>query len=474
MLKEKLKKISENIYEIPKEGKMNVPVIVYASDSIIEKIKQDKTLEQAKNMAMMQGVTDNIIVLPDAHQGYGSCIGGVAAFDIKKGVISPGQIGYDINCSVRLLRTNLPFDTLKKKEKEIANKLYETVPPGVGKKGSMKLSDQDIDGILKEGAQWLIKRGYGEEEDYIYTEDKGMLGDAEPKNISQKAKARGRNQLGTLGAGNHFLELQEVVEIYDKNVAKIFGLEKGQIVMMIHCGSRGLGHQTASDYIMECEKEYGFTHLPDRELVNAPINSALGKKYLSAMAAAANFAFANKQMITHRIRETLKKIYPTFEAEVVYDICHNMAKFEKNKFKGKERELLIIRKGATRSFGPNRKEIPKKYQKTGCPIFIPGSMGTYSYVLVGTNKAEKISLASTAHGAGRVMSRTVAKKQITPEKLKKELESRDIFLKASSISGALEEAPQAYKDVNEVVRVSNEVGIGNLVAKMRPLIVIKG
>ncbi len=469
-----INKISENIWEIEKEGKMEVPVRIFASEKLLRDIQKDKTLEQAKNMAQLPGAINSVIVLSDAHQGYGSCIGGVEAFDIEKGVVSPGQIGYDINCSIRLLRTNLTPEMLKKKKEEIANKLYQAIPSGVGKEGTLKLSNDDLNNILKEGAQWLVKKGYGKEEDYLYTEDKGKLENARPENISQKAKSRGIKQLGSLGSGNHFLEIQKIEEIYDKETAKTFGLSKEQIVIMIHCGSRGLGHQTASDYIQKMGKEYGIKNLPDRELVNAPINSNLGKDYLGAMAAAANFGFANKQLITHQIRETIKKIVPDFEAEVVYDICHNIAKFEKHIIQGKEKEMLIIRKGATRSFGPNRKEIPKKYQKTGCPIFIPGSMGTHSYVLVGTKKAEEISLASTAHGAGRVLSRTSAKKQVTPDKLKKELESQDVLLKARSISGALEEAPEAYKDVNEVVRVSHEVGIGNLVAKMKPLIVIKG
>jgi tRNA-splicing ligase RtcB len=373
-----------------------------------------------------------------------------------------------------LLKTNLPLKILEKKRKEILDKLYDAVPSGVGREGSIKMSDEDLKEILKEGAQWMIKNGYGEENDCIYTEEEGKLKNANPEDVSQRAKARGRSQLGTLGSGNHFLELQKVEKIFDEEIAKIFGLEQDQIVIMIHCGSRGLGHQTASDYIMKMEKVYGYKHLPDRELINAPIKSELGKKYLSAMACAANFGFANKQLITHRIRDSLKKIYPDFKAEVIYDICHNIAKFEKHKIDEKEKEILIVRKGATRSFGPGRKELPKKYQKTGCPIFIPGSMGTFSYVLVGTKKAEEISLASTPHGAGRAMSRKRAKEEITEEKLKSELEEYGVMVRSGSIKGMIEEAPKAYKDVDEVVRVSHELGIGKLVARLKPLAVMKG
>lgn len=473
-MKNKIKKVSENIYEIPKQGKMNVPIKIFASEKILKNIEKDKTLEQAQNMAALSGAIGSIMVLSDAHQGYGSCVGGVEAFDLEEGVVSPGQIGYDINCSVRLLRTNLPLEMVKKKGEEIANILYSAVPSGVGKKGPMPLSNKELKEILKEGAQWLVNKGYGKKEDYIYTEDNGRLDGAKPENVSQRAIGRGMNQLGTLGAGNHFVEVQEIIEVYDKDTADVFDLYKGQIVIMIHCGSRGLGHQTASDYILECEKKYGIDKLPDRELVNAPIGSELGRKYLSAMAAAANFAFANKQLITYNIRKALKNIYSDFEADVVYDICHNIAKFEKHKINGKEMDMLIVRKGATRSFGKERKEIPLKYRKIGCPIFIPGSMGTSSYVLVGTSKAEEVSLASTAHGAGRVLSRTAAKRDLKIKDVKKNLKERGIIIKAGSEKGILEEAPEAYKDVDEVVRVSHEVGIGNLVAKMKPLIVIKG
>jgi tRNA-splicing ligase RtcB len=405
--------------------------------------------------------------------GYGLPIGGVAAFDIDSGVITPGGVGFDINCSVRLLKTNLKLRDIEKKKKEIVDKLFRDVPSGVGEKGRIRLSKEELDEVLINGAQWAVKKGYGVENDWKHTEENGKIEGADPKNVSQRAKSRGMPQLGSLGAGNHFLEVQVVDEIFDKNVAKAFGLEKGQITIMIHCGSRGLGHQVASDYIQLMEKEYGFPE-QDRELVNAPIKSELGKKYFSAMAAAANFAFANKQLITHWIRQTMKSIYPQFKADVVYDVCHNIAKFEKHLVKGKEREVLVMRKGATRAFGPERKEIPDDYYSVGQPVIIPGSMGTSSYVLVGTKEAEELSWGSTAHGAGRLESRTKAKSQRTGEEVKNDLNSKGIEVKAGSWKGLAEEAPEAYKDIDEVVRVSDSVGIGKLVAKVKPVIVMKG
>lgn len=464
-----IRKIKENIWEIPKTGKMNVPGVAFASEKLMENIKKDKTLEQVKNVACLPGIIDKSIALPDAHQGYGMCIGGVAAFNPETGIISPGGVGYDINCSVRLLRTNLTKKDIKN-IREIAHSLFRTIPSGVGRGSKLKLNDEELNQVLEKGAKWCLEKNYATPHDIQHIEDKGCLPNANPKNVSPRARARGRDQLGTLGAGNHFLELQQVEEIFDEKTAKVFGLEKGQITIMIHCGSRGLGHQVASDYIKEMEKTYGVSKLPDRELVNAPIKSDLGKKYLSAMAAAANFAFANKQLITHWIRQDLKHYFPNLKAEVVYDICHNISKFEEHDGK----EVLVMRKGATRSFGPGRKELPSAYKTTGQPVLIPGSMGTFSYVLVGTKKAEELTFGSTAHGAGRVLSRTAAKKQFSPEKLKQQLEAKGIIIEAGSMKGIVDEAPGAYKDVDEVVKVSHELGIGNLVAKLKPLAVIKG
>jgi len=377
------------------------------------------------------------------------------------------------NCSVRLLRTNLTLKDIEKiGKKEIIHSLFRAVPSGVGRGSKLQLNWNDLDEVLKNGAQWAVSKGYGNKEDYLHTEENGrLLGN--PDDVSKKAKQRGIGQLGSLGAGNHFLELQIVDEIFDEGVAKVFGLQKGMITIMIHCGSRGLGHQVASDYIKLMEEKYGWPE-QDRELVNAPIKSELGKKYLSAMACAANFAFANKQLITFWIRENLKHYYPDFKAEVVYDVCHNIAKFEKHLIDGKEKEVLIMRKGATRSFGPGRKEIPEDYRQVGQPVLIPGTMGTSSYVLVGTEKAEQASFSSTAHGAGRVESRTKARKNIRADNVKKALEDKGITLEAGSFKGIVEEAPQVYKDIDEVVEVSHKAGIGNLVARLKPLGVIKG
>jgi tRNA-splicing ligase RtcB len=470
-----VKKVSEFEYEIPVDKGMNVPGVVFASDNLMKQIKQDNmTLQQVKNVAMLPGILKASIAMPDAHQGYGFCIGGVAAFDTDRGVISPGGVGYDINCSVRLLRTNLRLKDLERKgKKEIVHSLFRTVPSGVGRGSRIKLTKADLDGILRKGTQWAVENGYGVKEDYLHTEEHGCIKGAEPSNVSERAKARGMQQLGSLGSGNHFLEIQLVKDVLDKNIAKEFGLEKGQVVIMIHCGSRGLGHQVASDYIRMMEKEYGFPE-QDRELVNAPIKSELGKKYLSAMAAAANFAFANKQLITHWVRENLKHYFPDIKIEVVYDICHNIAKFEEHVVDGKRKEVLVMRKGATRSFGAGREEIPPAYRSVGQPVFIPGSMGTPSYVLSGTKRAEEISFGSAPHGAGRVESRTKARKITKPEILKKELAAKGIDLEAGSFSGMLEEAPHAYKDIEEVVRVCRETGLANPVASLMPVGVVIG
>jgi len=469
-----IKKIGEYEWKIEKTGKMKVPVVVYASEKLLNLMQQDISLEQAKNVAMLPGIIKKSIVLPDAHQGYGFSIGGVAAFSIDDGVISPGGVGYDINCSVRLLRTNLMKKDIEKKKKEIIEALFKAVPSGVGRGGAIKITKQDIKEILESGAKWAIKKGYGSEKDLEHTEENGCMKEAKSENVSERAIARGLPQLGSLGAGNHFLEVQFVDEIYDKKIAEIFGLKKDGVTIMIHCGSRGLGHQVASDYIKEMEDEYGFENLPDRELINAPINSELGKKYFSAMAAAANFAFCNKQMITEWVRETMQKIFPNFKAEVVYDVCHNIAKIEEHVVDGKKMKLCIHRKGATRSFGPGRQEIPKDYREIGQPVIIPGSMGTSSYVLVGTKKAEELTFASTAHGAGRVCSRSAALRSLRGETIKAELEKKGIEIKSGSWKSIAEEAPQVYKDIDEVVKVSHEVGIGNLVARVKPMAVMKG
>ncbi|MFH1801862.1 MAG: RtcB family protein [archaeon] len=464
-----------NTHIIEKEGKMLVPGVVFASDKLFEKISQDKTIEQVKNVACLPGIVEKSIAMPDAHQGYGFPVGGVAAFDPENGgIISPGGIGYDINCGVRLLKTNMTKQNFLKRRTQVLKELNNNIPSGVGKGSDLKLSDAEIDEVLALGSQWCLKNKTATQKDLGHTENSGRIENANPKKVSPRAKARGRNQLGTIGAGNHFIEVQFVEQITNETIANAFKLKKDQVVILIHTGSRGLGHQTCSDYIQKMEKVYGFEHLPDRELACAPINSDLGQDYLAAMAAAANFAFANRQIITHQVRESFKEYFPNARIEVLYDVAHNIAKFEKFNVQGKTYELCVHRKGATRSFGPGRKELPKDYQEVGQPILIPGSMGTSSYVLVGTSEAEKISFASTAHGAGRVMSRTRAKQTITPQQVKNQLKQNNIEILAGSEKGLVEEAPEAYKDVDEVVRVSDELGIGKIVARLKPLAVIKG
>ena len=469
-----LVKVDENIYEIPKKVKMLIPGRIFISAKMLKDLEEN-AIQQVVNVAMLPGLEKYSIGMPDIHSGYGFSIGGVAASDAKNGIISPGGIGFDINCGVRLLRTNLKKDDVVNRKKEIADALYRKIPSGLGRGSKFNMSRDELNKILKQGAKYLVERGYGVKEDYLYAEEEGYLDWADPSMVSQRAIKRGIGQLGTMGSGNHFVEVQFVHEIFDKTTANAFGLKQDQIVIMIHCGSRGLGHQVASDYIKEMEDEYGIEDLPDRELINAPIKSELGQRYLKAMAAAANFAFANRQLITHWIREELRYLFPKSEVEVVYDICHNIAKFEKYKANGNvEKEFLVMRKGATRSLGKGRKEIPLSYRKIGQPIIIPGSMGTSSYVLVGMKKAEELTFGSTAHGAGRVMSRHAALKTKTGEQVKNELSRKGIEIRSGSVKGIAEEMPEAYKDVDEVVRVSHELGIGNLVAKMKPMIVIKG
>lgn len=473
-MKEKINKVEPYIYELPMQDGMLVPGRIFASEIIFENVEEQCVL-QLSNIAKLPGIVGYSLAMSDVHVGYGAPVGGVAAFDSKKGIVSPGVIGYDINCGVRFLISNLRKEDFMKKRNQVLEEIYKKVPSGVGKKSDFRLNNKEIDSVIVQGVDWAIKKGFGSEQDKDLCENNGVIEGAVPKNISQKARGRGMNQLGTLGAGNHFLEIQEVEEIYDSKIAKILGIDKvGQIAVMIHSGSRGIGHQVASDYMQKMEDEYGSKHLPDRELAYAPINSPLGKEYLSAMAGAANFGFANRHLIMHQIREAFRKFYPNSELDLVYDIAHNIAKFENYKVKGKNLELLVHRKGATRSFGPGRKEIPLKYRKVGSPIFIPGSMGTNSYVLVGTKKAEELSFGSTAHGAGRLLSRSAASKSISADDLKKELNDRDVVLQSGSLKGAVDEAPKAYKDVNEVVRVSHELGIGKMVAKLRPLGVVKG
>lgn len=471
-----IRKMSEFIWEIPKHGNMRVPAVLYASAKLLESVKRDMTLEQAKNVACLPGIQRMSYVMPDAHQGYGFPIGGVAAFDLEEGIISPGGVGYDINCGVRLLRTDFTEEDITAKRKELLAEIFKEVPAGVGKGGITKLSRDVLMDILTRGAEWAVENGYGSREDLLMTEEGGRMKDADPRFVSPRALERGIPQLGTLGAGNHFLEIQKVSDIYDPVVARAFGIDAvGQILVMIHCGSRGLGHQVASDYIEKMENAFGTKGLPDRELIYAPIRSSLGEKYYQSMCAAVNYAFANRQMIAHWVRNVFAKVMGSSRGmRQVYDVCHNVAKLETHPIDGQMRQVCIHRKGATRSFGPGHPEIPEIYRAYGQPVIIPGSMGTASYILVGTEEAEALSFSSTAHGAGRVMSRHEALRRFRGEQIRDELQKKGIELQSTSWKGVAEEAAAAYKDVDEVVRVSHEVGIGRLVARVVPVGVMKG
>lgn len=469
-------KVSEFVWEIPKSGEMKVPARIYASANLLELAKRDQTLQQARNVACLPGIQRMSYVMPDAHQGYGFPIGGVAAFDLDEGIISPGGVGYDINCGVRLLRTDFKESDITAKRKELLAEIFKEVPAGVGKGGITKLSRNVLKEILVKGAEWAVEQGYGTPEDLERTEENGRMKDASWEFVSDRAMERGIPQLGTLGAGNHFLEIQKVDEIYDEKIAKAFGIEeKGQVLVMIHCGSRGLGHQIATDYIELMENEFGYKGLPDRELINAPFKSDLGQRYYKSMCAAVNYAFANRQMIAHWVRDVFAKVMGSAKGmRQIYDVCHNVAKVEKHVVNGKEKLLCVHRKGATRSFGPGRPEIPEVYRQVGQPVLIPGSMGTASYILVGTAEAEALSFSSTAHGAGRVMSRNEALRRFRGEQIRDELAKKGVELKASSWKGVAEEASAAYKDVDEVVRVSHETRLGKLVARVVPIGVMKG
>jgi tRNA-splicing ligase RtcB len=471
-----LKKINANTWEIPKHANMKVPAVVYASEKLLSGVRGDKTLFQAKNVACLPGIQRRAYVMPDAHQGYGFPIGGVAAFDMQEGIISPGGVGYDINCGVRLLKTDFTEKDVLEKRRLLLSEICREVPAGVGRGGTTKLSRKVLEEVCAKGAEWAVENGFGRRDDLLKTEENGRMREADPSHLSPRALERGVPQLGTLGAGNHFLEIQKVSEIFDSDVASVFGIRSpGQIMVMIHCGSRGLGHQVASDYIKLMENKFGVKGLPDRELIHAPIRSDMGKRYYGSMSAAVNFAFANRQMIAHWVRSVFQKVMGSSEGmDQVYDVCHNVAKFERHFVEGRVKEVCIHRKGATRSFGPGREEIPEVYRTVGQPVLIPGSMGTSSYILVGTKLAEERSFGSTAHGAGRVMSRHEAKRRFRGEEIKRELEERGIELRSTSWKGVAEEASQAYKDVDEVVRVSHETGLGKLVAKVVPVGVMKG
>ena len=476
------KKIGENQYQIDADSNsgMKVPVRIYADEPLLQKMLSDRTIMQAKNVSSIPGIVGQSIVLPDGHEGYGFPVGGVAAMDAEEGMISPGGVGYDINCGVRLLRSNLTEKDVRSKLKELVTDLFSSIPSGVGSKGSVKLTPSQLDEVLVKGVNWAIDNGYGSSDDADVCEENGQIQNADPNKVSDKARKRGAPQLGSLGSGNHFLEVQKVAEVHDEEAANRMGLKEGTITVLIHCGSRGFGHQVCSDYLRVAEQamsKYDI-NLPDRELACVPNNSEEGESYRAAMFSALNFAWSNRQMLTHWTRKSIERVFNQSESDLdmklVYDVAHNIAKVEKHKVDGKERKVVVHRKGATRAFPANRDEIPSKYRDLGQPVLVPGSMGTASWVLLGQPNSMDLSFGSTAHGAGRTMSRTKARRNFSEEDVKKSLNDKGIFIKALTRDGVVEETPQAYKDVDAVVNVSHNLGIATKVAKLVPIGVIKG
>jgi tRNA-splicing ligase RtcB len=482
MPKVQIEKISNYEWRIPKSYKqcMRTDSIVFADEFLLEKMNEDLTLEQAANVACLPGIEGYAYVMPDGHQGYGFPIGGVAGFDLEEGVISPGGIGYDINCGVRVLRTNLDEEDVRGRLKELVDSLFRNIPSGVGSTGKIRVSVRELDEVLDRGVEWAIEKGFGWKEDMEYIEEHGSWREADSSKVSNVAKQRGHEQLGTLGAGNHFLEIQVVDQIYNPDIAKVLGFDHvGQVAIMIHTGSRGLGHQVASDYLIVMERamrKYGIS-VPDRELAAVPIKSKEGDDYFHAMAAAANFAWTNRQLITHWTRESFKEVFKKdpeeLGLEIVYDVAHNIAKIEEHEIENKRYKVIVHRKGATRAFPPGHPAIPVKYKDIGQPVLIPGSMGTASYILVGVPEGYR-TWYSAPHGAGRWLSRGEAIRSYSPDRVISDLAKKGITVKAATKRVVSEEAPEAYKDVDKVVLVAQKVGIANPVIRLRPIGVVKG
>jgi tRNA-splicing ligase RtcB (3'-phosphate/5'-hydroxy nucleic acid ligase) len=475
-----LEKIDDYRWRIPRSGKMRVDGVIYADQTLLQGLKEDESPKQVANVAHLPGIQKYSLAMPDIHWGYGFPIGGVAAFDWQEGVISPGGVGYDINCGTRLLSSNLDTNDLRDKMKDLAHALFQNIPSGVGSKGTLRLSEKDLRHVLREGSAWAVTQGYGWPEDLERTEDKGCMGGADPGVVSARAMERGRPQLGTLGSGNHFLEVGFVEEIYDSSVAAIFGLRKDQVTVFIHSGSRGLGYQICDDFLKrmgERVRELGL-EIPDRQLACDFIQSPTAQDYLAGMACAANYAWANRQMLMHWTREVFEKVLQLSPRDLglhlVYDVCHNIAKREEHMIDGQRREVCVHRKGATRAFPAGHPDVPVVYRGVGQPVLIPGDMGRYSYVLVGTDRAMEETFGSTCHGAGRVQSRTQAIKAGRGRPLHRELEDRGIYVLAASRGTLAEEAPEAYKDVSQVVEVVHRAGISRKVARLRPWAVVKG
>ena len=469
-------------WEIPVSYRqdMRVPVRLFADDKLLNACLDDQSLTQAVNASTLPGLAGHVIVMPDVHQGYGFPIGGIAAARISDGVVSPGAIGYDINCGVRLLSSQIPLQDAEPHLADLATALYSHCPSGVGTKGSVPLTGKELDRVCREGSTWALRQGWASAEDLACTEEEGCVDGADPTSVSPRAKERGRPQLGTLGAGNHFLEVEVVDEIFDPSAAQAMGLQAGCLVLQIHCGSRGFGHQVCSDYVAELQpavRRYGI-QLPDRELVCAPIDSPEGRRYLAAMACAANYAFANRQILAHLARQAFEEVLRgrvrRWQLHQVYDIAHNMGKIEEHTIAGVPERVCVHRKGATRAFGPGHPSLPPVYRSIGQPVLVPGSMGTASWVLVGSSDSMSLSFGSCCHGAGRVMSRHEAKRSVRGDQLRRDLEERGVRVRAGSLPGLAEEAPQAYKDVDAVVEVVTRAGIASRVARLRPVAVIKG
>ena len=476
----RLRKIDKYRWEVPKTGEMRVPGIIYATESMLKGEKQNEPLKQVANVATLPGILKASMAMPDMHWGYGFPIGGVAAFDWKTGIISPGGVGYDINCGVRLATTALVEKEVRPRLEDLVNALYQNIPSGVGSTGSIKLSVKEEKKVLIQGSRWAVSQGFGNDTDLEHTEDKGCMPNADPGVLSNRALERGRKQLGTLGSGNHFIEVGVVEAVYDQKVANVFGLFEGQVTLMLHTGSRGLGYQICDDFLAFMTKHVNKLdfNLPDRQLSCAMIQSEPGMRYYNAMACGANYAWANRQILLHRSRDVFSKVFSIgprdLNMNLVYDVCHNIAKKEEHVIDGKKRFVCVHRKGATRSFPPGHPAVCDDYRDVGQPILIPGDMGTSSYVLSGTQKAMEETFGSTCHGAGRVLSRTAAKKASRGRALQRELEDKGILVRWTGRSTLAEEMPDAYKDISQVVEVVHGAGISKKVAKLRPIAVVKG
>jgi len=476
----KLERIDDNRWLLPQTGGMRVPGIIYANEKIYQLLKGDECTRQVANVAHLPGIVNYALAMPDVHWGYGFPIGGVAAFDLEGGIVSPGGVGYDINCGCRLLATNLTLDDVRDRLGNLTTALYQQIPSGVGSTGAVKLSGKDQKKVLEDGAKWAVKAGFGTPQDLETTEDGGAMEGADPEQVSARAMERGKQQLGTLGSGNHFLEIEVVQEIFDEKAARIFGLRKGQINIMIHSGSRGLGYQICDDYLALMVKHFQKTgiNLPDRQLAYSYLDSQRGRNYLAAMACGANYAWANRQLLMHQTQEVFEKSLHIAPRELgmrlVYDVCHNIAKIETFNIQGKMKKLCVHRKGATRAFPAGHDAVPGQYKSVGQPVLIPGDMGSGSYVLVGQEKAMQETFGSACHGAGRVMSRTQATKVSQGRSISKELANQGVLVMAASKGTLREEMPEAYKNVNDVVQVMHESGIATKVAKLKTLACIKG